>query len=145
MLTHEKRILATTIDVSIVLVFSLIVNIFVPNNMFSNDFSFAVIYLFSGFLYMFLSLIISKDKTIGLYSMSLKMLSRDWKKPTMKNIILRSLTNGVPVLYLVNILYMLLNKSETTFFDELTDSFIVKTGDAYSVMKHENIQENNKE
>jgi hypothetical protein len=72
------------------------------------------------------------------------MLSRDWEKPKMKNIILRSFVNGAPVLYLLNILYMLLNKSETTFFDELTDSFIVKTGDAYSVMKNESAHENNK-
>lgn len=138
MLTHERRILAAIIDVGIVLILSLVINIFVPNNLFNNDLTFSAVYLVVGFLYMFLSLLITKDRTIGLYSMSLKMLAKDWDKPNMKIIILRSLANGVPVLYLVNILHMLLNKSDTTFFDELTNSVVVKTADGYNIINSEN-------
>ena len=133
MLTHEKRILASFIDISIVLVLSLLVNIFIPNTMFNSDLTFSILYLIIGFTYTFLCLIISKDRTIGLYSMSLRLLSDGWDKPSLKIITLRSLVHGVPVLYLVNILYMLLNKTDNTFFDELTGSFVAKTGDVYNV------------
>lgn len=141
MLTHERRILASVIDVAVVLVISLLINLFIPNNIYTSDLTFYLVYMGVGFIYMFLSLLISKDSTIGLYSMSLKLLSTEFEKPNMKIIVLRSLANGIPALYLVNILHMLLNKTSETYFDILTNSVIVKTGATFNI---ENSKENNR-
>jgi uncharacterized RDD family membrane protein YckC len=143
MLTHERRLLATIIDVSITLVLSLLLNIFIHKIIPDYILGFLIIYFFIGFIYMFLSLIISKDKTVGLYLVSLRMLDRDWSKPKIKTIIIRALLHGVPALYLVNILYMILYKTDVTLFDELSDSFIVKTGDAYTIEDKETGKKNN--
>ena len=139
MLLHERRFLASLIDVGIVLLLSLIVMLFIPHFPYASDIIFFIIYFFIGFIYMFLSLLISKDSTIGLYSISLKLMGKDWEKPTIKSIFLRSITHAVPALYLVNLLYMLLNKNTETLFDAITDSFMVKLGDTYKV------EENNQE
>lgn len=133
MLNHERRFFASIIDIGIVLVISLLISIFVPNTIFTRDLTILTTYFVVAFIYMFLSLLITKDKTIGLYSMSLRLLGRDWEKPNFKIILLRSITHAIPVLYLVNILYMILYKTEETFFDELSDSFIVQTGDTFKV------------
>lgn len=133
MLTHEKRILASIIDVGIVVILSLFINIFVSESIFNNEATFLIICSLVGFVYVFVSLLISKDRTIGLYSMSLRLLDRDWSRPDIKIVLLRSLTFGVLPLYIVNILYMILNKSETTFFDEISNSFIISSGDAYKI------------
>ena len=138
MLKHERRFLASLIDLFIVLTITLVINIFIPNGIFMRRYLFGLIYFLVGFIYMFLCLVISKNRTIGLYALSLKLLHKDWKNPTMKAIIIRGLVAGVPVLYLINILYMLINKSEITLFDELSDSFVVNTGDNYSVDKTNN-------
>lgn len=131
MLVHEKRFFAAVIDVGIVLVLSMLIDIFIPNVFFGGSLVFLLIYFIVNFIYMGLCLLISKDKTIGLYSMSLKLLGKNWDKVNNKTIFIRLISHGIPVFYLVNILYMLLNKSQVTFFDELSDSFIVKTGDVY--------------
>ena len=133
MLVHEKRFFATVIDIGIVLILSLLINLFIPSNVFNNVLIFTFIYFVVGFTYMFLNLLISKDRTIGLYVMALKLLGRDWGKPSTKVILLRSIVNSVLVLHLVNIFYILFNKTTDTLFDEVTDSFIVQTGDAYRV------------
>ena len=72
--------------------------------------------------------------------MSLRLLSNSWEKPSLKIITLRSLVHSIPVLYLVNVLYMLLNKTDNTFFDELTYSFVVKTGDVYNLEVNKNTE-----
>ena len=133
MLLHEKRFFATVIDIGIVLVISLLINIFVPTNLFTNGLVFSIIYFIVGFVYTFLCLLISKDRTIGLYSMSLKLLNNDWSKPTSKSILLRSLTSGVLVLHFINMFYIILNKTTITLIDEISDSFVIKTGDVYNV------------
>ena len=38
-------------------------------------------------------------------------------------------------MYLLNFLYVFINKSEITLFDELSDTFIAPVGDAYKVNK----------
>ena len=133
MLLHERRFLASLIDIGIVLLLSLIVNLFIPSVPFASNLIFFTIYFIIGFLYMFLSLLISKDSTIGLYSISVKLMGKDWEKPNIKMIFLRAITHAVPALYLVNILYMTLNKSTETLFDVISDSFMVKLGDTYKV------------
>ena len=139
MLTHEKRILAAVIDIGIVMVIALLINILLPTSIFSGDITFLIVYFIVGFIYTSLCLVISKDKTIGLYSMSLRLLGNDWGQPGKKVILLRSITFGVLAIHIINILYMVLNKSETTLFDEISDSFIISSGDAYKI---ENSKEN---
>ena len=68
--------------------------------------------------------------------MELNILNKDWSKPSMKAIIIRSLAYGVFAIYLLNLLYLFMNKSEVTLFDELSDSFVAPVGDAYKVNKN---------
>lgn len=134
MLTHEKRIIASAIDIGVVLIISLIINIIIPNTIYNSDITFFVAYFIIGFVYMFLCLFFSKDRTIGLYFVSLRLLSDKWTRPDMKVIIIRSLAHGVIVLHLINILYMLLNKTTDSFFDKLANSVIIKDSDAYNLI-----------
>ena len=133
MLTHEKRIIASIIDIAIVLVISLVINIFIPTTVYNNNIIFLLTYFLVGFSYIFLSLTISKDRTIGLAIMSLRLLSDKWIRPNMKVIIIRSLTHGVLVLHLVNILYMLLNKTTDSLFDKLANSVVINDNDTYNL------------
>lgn len=133
MLTHERRLLASVIDIGIMLTVTLLVGLFIPKTIFTRDLTYSLIYFVVAFIYEFVSLFVTKDRTIGLYAMSLRLLGRDWDKPNIKSILIRSITHAVPILYIVNILYMLLNKTQDTFFDELSNSIIVQTGDSYIV------------
>jgi uncharacterized RDD family membrane protein YckC len=63
------------------------------------------------FLYQFLCLLFMKTHTIGLVLMSLKVMSRDWEKTNVKQNLLRSLSIAIPILFVVNILYMLIYKT----------------------------------
>ena len=138
MLLHEKRFFAALIDVSIIGVFSLIINAFLPNIIFSRDLLFLLVYFGIAFIYMIVSFLITKNKTIGLYIMSLRVLGKDWDKVTFKSIFLRSITYAIPALYIVNILYMAIYRTDETFFDEVSDSIVVKEGDTYKVEKGSN-------
>ena len=135
MLTHEKKFLAALIDIAVVLLLTLIVYIFVPKMDYANSFLFAFMYAIMAFLYFFIYLMISKDTTLGLRIMDLKIVNKDWSKPTTKSIIIRSASYGLLVMYLLNFLYVFINKSEITLFDELSDTFIAPVGDAYKVNK----------
>ena len=128
MLKHEKRFLATLIDIGIVLILSFAVYLFLPHFSFLNEYLFVLLYFVIGFIYTFLSLFLTRGYTIGLSSLSLKLLDKDWERVSKRNIVIRALSQAVPIMYLVNILYMLLNKTDVTFFDELTHSMVVNTG-----------------
>ena len=132
MLTHEKRILASIIDIGVVFVLSLIAYIIFPKKIFDGTLIFFASYLVIGFLYMFISLILTKSKTVGLFYMKLQLLDDKWELPSFKVIVLRSLANGVLVLYLVNILYMLLNKTTDSLFDKLANSIVVQEKDNFN-------------
>ena len=132
MLTHEKRILASIIDIGIVFILSLIAYIIFPNKIFDGTLIFFISYLVIGFLYMFISLVCTKTKTVGLFYMKLQLLDDKWEIPSIKVIVLRSLANGVLVLYLVNILYMLLNKTTESLFDKLANSIVVAEKDTFN-------------
>ena len=119
----------------IALILSLLLNLIIPTNLFNNSFLFTLIYFVVAFLYHFICLIITKNRTIGLYSMSLKLLDRDWNDPNSKVILLRSLINGALILHLVNVFYILFNKTTNTFFDEISESIVVKTSDSYQFNK----------
>lgn len=136
MLTHERKFLAALIDIAVVLVATLVIYIFVPKLDNANAFLFSLIYFVVAFLYFFIYLLISKDTTLGLRIMELKILNKDWSKPSMRAIIIRSLAYGVFAIYLLNLLYLFMNKSEVTLFDELSDSFVAPVGDAYKVNKN---------
>ena len=134
MLTHEKRIIASAIDIAVVLVISLIVNILIPNTIYNSDITFSLAYFVIGFLYMFICLLVSKDRTIGLACMSLRLLSDKWVMADLKIITIRSLANGVLVLHLVNMFYMILNKTTDSFFDKLANSVVIKNSDVYDII-----------
>jgi len=133
MLTHEKKFLAGIIDVSLVLIVTFIIYLFIPKIDYAKSAIFFMTYAFVAFLYFFIYLLISKDSTLGLKIMNLKVVDRDWSKPNIKSILLRSVSYMVPVLYLVNFLYIYINKGDSTFFDEISNSFIAPLGDTYNI------------
>ena len=138
MLTHEKRIIASMIDIGAVLLLSVIINIIVPNTIYNSDATFLLAYFLIGFSYMFFSLLISKDRSIGFYFTSLRLLSDKWTRPNMKVILIRSLAHGIPVLHLINIFYMLLNKTTDSFFDKLANSVVVQDSEGFNFAKKDN-------
>ena len=86
------------------------------------------------FLYQFLCILIFKDQTLGFHLMSLKLLSNDWEKVSFKQNILRSMSIAIPVLFVINILYMVIYKTKsTTLFDDISDTMVVNTGMNYHV------------
>ena len=137
MLTHERKFLAALIDIAVVLVLTVILYLFVPKLDYANTFLFALIYAIVAFLYFFIFMLVSKDTTLGLKIMELKILNKDWSKPTLKSILIRSVSYTTIVIYVLNLLYLFINKSEVTLFDELSDSFVAPIGVAYKVNKNQ--------
>ena len=113
MLTHEKKFLSAIIDISVVFIVTFVIYLFIPKIDYAKSVTFFIIYAITAFLYFLIYLLISKDSTLGLKIMNLKMVSRDWSKPSKKSILLRSVSYMVPVLYLVNFLYIYINKSHS--------------------------------
>lgn len=138
MMLHEKRFLATLIDagVGVVLafVFSLLCNTFLDIRFMNFDYYYLFMFTITMFLYQFLCIVFMKTHTLGLYLMSLKLLSRDWEKVNIRQNILRSAAISVPVLFVINVLYMFIYKTKSiTLFDDISDTMVVNTGSNYHV------------
>lgn len=135
---HEKRFLATLIDAGIGFVltflFSLLLNMFLDIEFMNFDYYYIIMFTITMFLYQFLSVLISKTHTLGLYLMSLKLLSNDWETVNIKQNVLRSISIAVPILFVINLLYMVLYKTKSsTFFDDISSTMVVNTGMNYHV------------
>ena len=91
---HEKRFLATLIDAGIgaVLAFilSLVLNLMFNIEFMNFDYYYLFMFVITMFLYQFINLLVLKNQTIGLGLMSLKVLSRDCERVSIKQNILRS-------------------------------------------------------
>ena len=138
MMLHEKRFLATLIDAGIgailAFIFSLLCNLFLSIRFMNFDYYFLFMFTITMFLYQFLCILFMKTHTIGLYLMALKILSRDWEKVNVKQNILRSVAISVPILFVINILYMFVYKTKSiTLFDDISDTMVVNTGNNYHV------------
>ncbi len=138
MMLHEKRFLATLIDAGIGLIltfiFSLLCNLFLDIRFMNFDYYFLFMFTITMFLYQFLCVLVMKTHTLGLYLMSLKLLSRDWEKVSIKQNILRSVAISVPILFVINILYMFVYKTKSiTLFDDISETMVVNTGNNYHV------------
>lgn len=135
---HEKRFLATLIDagIGIVLSFilSLLLNTFLEIEFMNFDYYYSFMFTITMFLYQFLCLLIYKNKTVGLYLMGLKILSVDWENVSLKQNILRSSSISIPVLFIVNLVYMVTYHTKTTtLFDDISNTMVVNTGSNYHV------------
>lgn len=135
---HEKRFLATLIDagIGIVLAFllSLLFNLFLDIRFANFDYYYLIMFNITMFLYQFICICISKNQTLGLYLMSLKLLSNDWEKVSLRQNVLRSVSISIPILFIINLLYMVVYKTKSaTFFDDISDTMVVNTGDNYNV------------
>lgn len=135
---HEKRFLATLIDAGVGLLLSLIIslifNIWLDIRFCNFDYYYLFMFTFVMFLYQFLCILLFKDKTLGFYLMNLKLLSNDWEKVNLRQNLLRSLTICIPILFVMNLLYMVVYKTKsTTLFDEISDTMVVNTGMNYHV------------
>lgn len=135
---HEKRFLATLIDAGIVLVlafiFSLLCNMFLNVRFMNFDYYYLFMFTFTMFLYQFICVLIFKTHTVGLGLMSLKLLSNDWEKVSLKQNVLRSISISIPILFIVNVMYMFVYRTKsTTLFDDISDTMVVNTGSNYHV------------
>lgn len=135
---HEKRFLATLIDAGIgavlAFVLSLVLNLIFNIEFMNFDYYFLFMFVITMFLYQFINLLVLKNQTIGLGLMSLKVLSRDWERVSMKQNILRSISISIPILFIINVLYMLVYKTKSiTLFDDISETMVVNTGNNYHV------------
>ena len=135
---HEKRFLATLIDFGVVillsLLFGILFNMLFKINFASWDYYYIFVFNITMFLYQFLCVLLFKNRTLGLYLMSLKLLSNDWEKVNVKQNILRAVSISIPVLFIVNLLYMFVYRTKSiTLFDDISDTMVVNTGDNYHV------------
>lgn len=140
---HEKRFLATLIDagIGILLSFflSLLFNMFFNVKFMNFDYYYGIVFVITMFLYQFISMLLFKGQTLGLYLMSLKLLSNDWEKVSLKQNILRSVSISIPILFVINLLYMFIYRTKsTTLFDEISDTMIANTGVNYQVNRKNN-------
>ena len=74
------------------------------------DYYYLFMFVITMFLYQFFCVLIFKTHTFGLGLMSLKLLSRDWEKVNIRQNILRSLSISVPILFVINIFYIIITK-----------------------------------
>ena len=135
---HEKRFLATLIDLGVGIVlailFGLLFNLLFKIEFMSWDYYYIIMFTFTMFFYQFLCILIFKSQTLGLHLMSLKLLSNDWEKVDVKQNILRSISISIPVLFFINLLYMFIyHTKNVTLFDEISNTMVVNTGDNYHV------------
>lgn len=135
---HEKRFLATLIDAGIgavlAFVLSLVLNLIFNIEFMNFDYYYLFMFVITMFLYQFINLLVLKNQTIGLGLMSLKVLSRDWERVSMKQNILRSISISIPILFIINVLYMLVYKTKSiTLFDDISETMVVNTGNNYHV------------
>ncbi len=135
---HEKRFLATLIDAGIGLILafltSLLLNVLLDVRFMNFDYYYMFMFTLTMFLYQFLCVLFFKDKTIGLALMGLKLLSFDWEKVSFKQNILRSISISIPVLFVINLLYMGVYRTKTTtLFDDISETMVVNTGTNYHV------------
>lgn len=135
---HEKRFLATLIDAGIgavlSLVLSFVLNLLLDIRFMNFDYYYLIMFTITMFLYQFLCIMFSKSHTLGLYLMGLKLLSNNWEKVNVKQNILRSVSISIPILFLINLLYMVIYKTKScTLFDDISDTMVVNTGVNYQV------------
>ena len=76
---HEKRFLATLIDfgvgILLSILFGVLLNLIFKINFAGLDFYYIFVFTITMFLYQFMCVLFSKYYTLGLYFMSLKLLS----------------------------------------------------------------------
>ena len=135
---HEKRFLATLIDAGIgavlAFVLSLVLNLIFNIEFMNFDYYYLFMFVITMFLYQFVNLLVLKNQTIGLGLMSLKVLSRDWERVSIKKNLLRSISISIPILFIINVLYMFVYKTKSiTLFDEISETMVVNTGNNYHV------------
>ena len=135
---HEKRFLATLIDAGIgavlAFVLSLVLNLIFNIEFMNFDYYYLFMFVITMFLYQFVNLLVLKNQTIGLGLMSLKVLSRDWERVSIKQNLLRSISISIPILFIINVLYMFVYKTKSiTLFDEISETMVVNTGNNYHV------------
>lgn len=135
---HEKRFLATVIDAGVGLMLSIFLsflfNLLLDIRFMNFDYYYLIMFTFTMFIYQFLSILLFKSHTLGLYLMGLKLLSIDWGKVSVKQNVLRSISISVPILFVINILYMFVYRTKScTMFDMISDTMVVNTGVNYQV------------
>ena len=135
---HEKRFLATIIDAGVGLFLSFflsfVINLLLDIRFMNFDYYYLIMYTLTMFLYQFLFILFTRSYTLGLYLMGLKLLSNNWEMVHIKQNILRSVSISIPILFVINLLYMIIYKTKSsTLFDNISDTIVVNTGVNYKV------------
>ena len=135
---HEKRFLATLIDAGIGLVLSFLLsilfNLLLDIEFMNFDYYYVIVFTLTMFLYQFFSIYLFKNFTLGLYLMGLKILSNDWERVSVKQNVLRSVSISIPILFIINLLYMVVYRTKSvTLFDSISETMVVNTGVNYHI------------
>src|SRR5690554_5557082 len=102
MMLHEKRVFATLIDAAFVGVISLTLAIIIGPSIKGTilDLERLIFFLYVGNMavYQILSILIFKNKTLGMYLMGTRVYSQTWGNMSVRQTILRSITSAIPIL-----------------------------------------------
>ncbi len=137
MMLHEKRVFATLIDAAFVGVISLTLAIIIGPSIKGTilDLERLIFFLYVGNMavYQILSILIFKNKTLGMYLMGTRVYSQTWGNMSVRQTILRSITSAIPILILVNLIYVFINRDGRTIYDAVSNSMVVESRENYQV------------
>ncbi len=137
LMLHEKRLLATFVDAALIALFCFILSIPLGIPFFSYDYYLVISFTVLMFFYQFFTLLIFKNRTLGMAVVGIMVLSKNRENMNFKQIVLRSVSISIPILFFVNIGYVFLNRDSKTIFDEISNSVVVNTGINYQAKKNQ--------
>ena len=125
----EKRSMAYIVDILIAFVAATIYVIFAPSSdalSFLNNLSRVFIY-YTGFffVYCFLCYFLFNGITIGRLIFGTAIRNKDYTRMNIKTCAIRALLQAFLPISLLNVAYMLMNRTEESFFNKVTDTISV--------------------
>lgn len=123
---YEKRSMGYIIDMVVAAIIAILVVVLVPafdNQHFLSNLTDAVlIYSICFFIYAFVCYYFFNGFTIGRYIFKTALRNKDLSKMSLTTCMMRALLQAFIPFTLLNVVYMLMNKSEESFFDKATDT-----------------------
>ena len=65
--------------------------------------------------------------------MGTRVYSQTWGNMSVRQTILRSITSAIPILILVNLIYVFINRDGRTIYDAVSNSMVVESRENYQV------------
>lgn len=127
---YERRMLAFLFDTIFSFVFAIFLNLFVKKVL---KISFPlwldttyVMTCFSYFFYVTFSYYVFDGVTLGGLLFNVRIVNKDNSRINLKTCAMRSILLAVLFLSIYNIVYMLINKTQVSFYDDATDTKAVE-------------------